>query len=148
MNNHQVIRKCVCAGLIGAVLWVIPGAQAQVSPDVAEHGYAETIFVNGKIVSMDDYSASASTGSVYQAVAIKRDVIIKLGTNAAVRALEGPDTQVLEDRGAPEGDYQPTTGRVCPCWSGVESSPRSWPLEARRDGPRPAGPPTGPDPRF
>ena len=100
-SNHQAIRKFLLAGLIGAVLLVIPcsTALAQVSPEVAEHGYAETIFVNGKIVSMDDYSASTSAGTVYQAVAVKGEKIIKLGTSAEVRVLEGPNTQILDLKG-------------------------------------------------
>ena len=110
MSNQQAIRKCLCAGLIGAVLLVIPCAKtlAQVSPDVAEYGYAKTIFVNGKIVSMDDYSASASVGTVYQAVAVKGEKIIKLGTSAEVRALAGPErsgvglgVDALTERGSP-----------------------------------------------
>ncbi|MEE8350312.1 MAG: hypothetical protein V3R94_12120, partial [Acidobacteriota bacterium] len=101
MNNHQTIRKCLCAGLIGAVLLVIPCSRAlgQLAPEVAQYGYPDTVFVNGKVVSMDDYSASTSAGSVYQAVAVKGDTIIKLGTSAEVRALTGPDTQVLDLKG-------------------------------------------------
>ena len=31
-------------------------------------GYADTIFINGKVVSMDDGSPSAEVGNIYQAI--------------------------------------------------------------------------------
>jgi len=66
---------------------------------VARHGYADTLFVNGKVVSMDDASTSTNVGNIYQAVAIKGAKIVKLGTNAAVRTLAGPDTKVFDLKG-------------------------------------------------
>ena len=72
---------------------------AQLTPEVAQMGYADTIFVNGKIVSMDDYSNSTSTGTLYQAIAVKGTKIMKLGTSAQVRALVGPDTTTYDLQG-------------------------------------------------
>ncbi len=74
-------------------------AQAQLAPEVAQHGYADTIFVNGKVVSMDDVSRSTSVGTVYEAMAVKGEKIMKLGTSAQVRAVAGPDTVILDLRG-------------------------------------------------
>ena len=71
----------------------------QIPPEVAQHGYAQTIFINGKIISMDDKSISTEVGNVYQALAVQGDRIAKLGTNVAVRALAGPDTQILDLKG-------------------------------------------------
>ncbi|MCH8319930.1 MAG: amidohydrolase family protein [Acidobacteria bacterium] len=72
---------------------------AQLVPEVAEFGYADTIFVNGKVVSMDDESRSTTVGNIYEAIAVKGDKIMKLGTTAQVRALAGPDTLVLDLKG-------------------------------------------------
>ena len=41
------------------------GAQAQkLPPEVAQWGYPDTVFVNGKVVSMDDKSTSTQVGSI------------------------------------------------------------------------------------
>ena len=74
--------------------------QAQAIPaEVARFGYADTIFINGKVVSMDDKSSSTQVGSVYRALAVKGNKIVKLGADQEVRALAGPDTRVLDLKG-------------------------------------------------
>ena len=77
----------------------LPQALAQLPPEVAKSGYADTIFVNGKIVSMDDFSNSTDVGNVYQAVAVKGDRIMKLGSTRELEPLAGPDTQILDLKG-------------------------------------------------
>ena len=72
---------------------------AQLPVEVARQGYADAIFVNGNIVSMDDVSASTEAGSVYQAIAVKNTRIMKLGNNQEVRALAGPDTRIYDLKG-------------------------------------------------
>ena len=57
---------------------------AQLAPEVAEFGYADTIFVNGKVVSMDDESRSTEVGNIYEALAVKGDKIMKVGTTAQI----------------------------------------------------------------
>ena len=81
------------------VIWLSSMAmvQSQQLPElVSRHGYAETIFINGKIVSMDDTSISSDPGNIYQALAVKRDSIMKLGTNEEIQALAGEFTQVYD----------------------------------------------------
>ncbi|MCK5352773.1 amidohydrolase family protein, partial [bacterium] len=72
---------------------------AQLPVEVARSGYADTLFVNGKVVSMDDTSTSTDVGNVYEGIAVKGVRIMKLGTNEEVRALAGPDTRVLDLKG-------------------------------------------------
>lgn len=62
-------------------------------------GYADLIFINGKIVSMDDASPSASPGSIYEAVAVKNDKIMKLGPNDVIRGLAGRNTKTYDLKG-------------------------------------------------
>ena len=62
-------------------------------------GYPETIFFNGKVVSMDDATTSTSPGHIYQAIAVKRDTIMKVGTNDEVKALAGPNTKAFDLKG-------------------------------------------------
>ena len=74
----------------------VTGTFAQLAPEVAQQGYADTIFVNGKVVSMDDISRSTGVGTIYQALAVKGDKIMKLGTTSQVRTVAGPNTQVFD----------------------------------------------------
>ena len=98
IRNYRSISKFWPAPAL-LLLFHLSSAFAQLPPEVAQFGYADTIFVNGKIVSMDDWSSSAGVGNVYQGVAVKGDEIVKLGTSREVRALAGPDTKILDLKG-------------------------------------------------
>ena len=66
-------------------------------PLVASQGYADLIVVNGKVVSMDDRTIVPNTpGNIYQAMAVKGKKIMALGTNAEIRAISGPATQIID----------------------------------------------------
>ena len=98
-RSLMMSRYCV---VVMAVLLFFPviGSFAQhLPPEVARWGYADTLFINGKVVSMDDKSTSTGVGNIYQAIAVKGDKIMKLGSSAEVRTLAGPDTRVLDLRG-------------------------------------------------
>jgi predicted amidohydrolase YtcJ len=71
-------------------------AQNALPPEVARHGYADMVVLNGKIVSMDDSSVSEDPGNIYEAMAVKRDRIIALGTTERIRALANSDTKVID----------------------------------------------------
>jgi len=63
---------------------------------VTKHGYADTILVNGKIVTMDDRSTVPNTpGHIFQAMAIKGDLIMALGSDEDVRKLANPNTRII-----------------------------------------------------
>ena len=86
MSSNQMISRFFVVVL--AVLLFFPvtvSLAQQLPPEVAREGYADTIFLNGKLVSMDDESRSTDVGNIYEAIAVKRDRIMKLGTNAEVR---------------------------------------------------------------
>jgi predicted amidohydrolase YtcJ len=64
------------------------------APTTLEPGtFAETIFMNGKVVTMD------AADTIVQAVAIKDGLILKTGSNEAIRSLTGPKTKVIDLRG-------------------------------------------------
>ena len=86
-----VICVALCFGWLNAF--------GQLPPEVAKMGYADTLFVNGKIVSMDDASTSTEVGNVYQAIAVKGDKIMKLGSNSEVRLMAGPETKIFDLQG-------------------------------------------------
>ncbi|NNC78084.1 MAG: amidohydrolase family protein [Woeseiaceae bacterium] len=62
-------------------------------------GYPDLIIHNAKIVTMDDASFDASPGTVAEAMAVRDDNILAVGNNAAIRALAGPKTRLVDLRG-------------------------------------------------
>ena len=87
------------AAIVVVLLWAPTSFAQQLPPEVAVSGYPDTIFFNGKVVSMDDNSRSTDPGHIYQAVAVKGDKIQKLGTNDEVRGIAGPNTRLMDLKG-------------------------------------------------
>ncbi|HWP83837.1 MAG TPA: hypothetical protein VNN17_01485, partial [Terriglobia bacterium] len=84
----------LAAALLGAA--ALARAQGSVPLEVGQHGYADSIFVNGKIVSMEDQGYNNNPGRIYEAMAVKGGRIIALNTTAYIRTLAGPSTQVYD----------------------------------------------------
>lgn len=100
MKVGQIFRHSLLSSIApGLLFFQFHAALAQVAPEVGRFGYADAIFTNAKVVSMDDVSTSTNVGHVYQALAVKGDKIIKLGTTAEVTALAGPDTKGYDLKG-------------------------------------------------
>jgi hypothetical protein len=79
---------------MGAALTLLAGrAHAQGSPPAAVLHYPEIVLVNGKIVTVDDRF------STREAVAIREDRVLALGTSAEIRALAGPNTRIIDLKG-------------------------------------------------
>ena len=72
------------------------GLEASLPPEVVEHGFADLILVNGKIVSMDDVGNNDNPGSIYQAMAVKRRRILALGTDDRIQGLTSSATEVID----------------------------------------------------
>ena len=70
--------------------------------EVEQLGYADYVFLDGKVISMDDVSISTSPGHIYQAIAVKGDKIMKLGTTDEIKALAGRITKVYDLNGKPQ----------------------------------------------
>lgn len=58
-------------------------------------GYPDMVIYNAKIVTMDDASFTASPGTITQAMAIRDDKILAVGSDRQIRALAGPDTRQI-----------------------------------------------------
>jgi len=69
---------------------VVAIAFALMAPLAALAQTADTVLVNGKIVTVDDRF------SIAQALAIRAGRIVKVGTTADIEALKGPQTRVIE----------------------------------------------------
>lgn len=78
---------------------LVTHAQNEVPAEVAKYGYADQIVVNGKIVSMDDYGYNANPGHIYEALALKANRILAVGSNQQIRAMANKDTKVLDASG-------------------------------------------------
>ncbi len=84
--------------LVAAFISLSPAARAQGSlpPEVAKHGYADMVIFNGKIVSMDDAGTNENPGNIYQAMAVKGDRIMALGTNDRIRTMANAETKTID----------------------------------------------------
>jgi predicted amidohydrolase YtcJ len=60
------------------------------TPLVAQAQTADTMLVNGKVVTVDDRF------SIAQALAVRGGRIVKVGTSAEIEALKGPQTRVID----------------------------------------------------
>ncbi|MCH8820646.1 MAG: hypothetical protein IIB03_10060, partial [Acidobacteria bacterium] len=76
------------------------GLSQQIPKLVAQHGYADMVLSNGKIVTMDDWSIVPNTpGHIFESMAIKANKIMALGTDAEMRKLSGPNTRFIDVQG-------------------------------------------------
>jgi len=65
--------------------------RAQQTPD--------TVLYNGKIVTVDDHGVNGNLGTIAQAIAVKDDRILALGSNGQMRALAGANTRSIDLKG-------------------------------------------------
>ena len=93
------MRKMRMALVVMSVLLLASSqvwGQASLPPEVEQHGYADSIVVNGKIVSMDDTGINTNAGSIYEAMAVKGGRIIALGASQRMRILANGNTKVFD----------------------------------------------------
>ena len=62
-------------------------------------GHPDMIIHNAKIVTMDDASFNASPGTITEAMAIRDDKILAMGTSQEMQALAGPNTEKFDLKG-------------------------------------------------
>jgi predicted amidohydrolase YtcJ len=91
------------AGLITALAMSfgtsVFGQQASIPAKLADLAYPDSIIYNGKIVSMDNPDFSNDLGRKYEAMAIKGERIMFLGTTAELLPLAGPQTKKIDLKG-------------------------------------------------
>ena len=92
-------------GTLSILAWFLfsaaAGAQEMVTVPVEIAAYPDIILRNGKVVTMDDTSVDLDTpvGTIAEAIAIREDRIIAVGTNDRITRLAGPRTDVIDVRG-------------------------------------------------
>ena len=80
------------------LLFISPSVWGQ-SNVAALLGYPDLIVHNAKIVTMDDATFESRVGTIGQAMAVRGDEILAVGTNSEIRALAGPQTQQMDLKG-------------------------------------------------
>ncbi|NNC77617.1 MAG: amidohydrolase family protein [Woeseiaceae bacterium] len=92
--------RTISLSISAVAILLLPFAAASQGDSVATTlGYPDMIVHNAKIVTMDDASFNDSPGTIAEAMAVRGDKILRLGTNAAIRALAGPKTRVIDLQG-------------------------------------------------
>jgi predicted amidohydrolase YtcJ len=108
------MTRCTRFFAVLIALLVAVNLSAQEAPD--------TVLLNGKIVTVDDYF------SIEEAVAISGERIVAVGTDAAVRALAGPGTIVVDL------DGRTVIPGLIDNHNHIIRATEYWPNEARLDG--------------
>ena len=93
-----------CRIMLGLMLGLLTGsavmAQQTLNNVPAELvTYPDTIVYNGKIITASDTSLSNSLGRTVQAMAIKGDRILAVGSDADMMRLAGPQTKKVDVKG-------------------------------------------------
>lgn len=61
--------------------------------------YADSIYMNATIITVDNHEMNSDPGSIVQAMAIRDEIIIGLGTNEDILRMAGPQTQIVDLQG-------------------------------------------------
>lgn len=69
-------------------------AVSSLPPGVVQ--YADTVYVNAKIVTLDDHEMNDNPGTIVEAMAVRDEKIIGLGTDEEMLKYAGPETRVVD----------------------------------------------------
>jgi len=61
--------------------------------------YADTVYTNATIITLDDHQMNTNPGTIAEAMAIRDEVIMGLGTNEQILRMAGPNTRVVDLEG-------------------------------------------------
>lgn len=94
----------ISARCLPGLVWLCFGvaflsAQETVTVNAKLVSYPTMIVYNGKIVAMDDETPTTNLGTMAQAMAVRNDRILALGSNDEILALAGPKTEKLDLKG-------------------------------------------------
>lgn len=58
--------------------------------------YADTVYVNAKIITLDVHEVNPDPGTIAEAMAVRDEVILALGTDEEMMRMAGPDTRIVD----------------------------------------------------
>lgn len=96
MKHRQFSILHHLTGLVLALAVTTLSAQS-LPPEIVQ--YADTVYVNATIVTLDDHAMNNNPGTIAQAMAVRDEVIIALGTSDAMMKMAGPETKIVDLQG-------------------------------------------------
>lgn len=75
-------------------------AQASVKnlpPEILQ--YADSVYVNARIVTLDKHDMSSDPGTIAEAMAVRDEIIIALGKDSEMLTMAGPQTKIVDLQG-------------------------------------------------
>ena len=76
----------------------------------------DTIFYNGKVVTVDNHEVNSEVGTIAQALAVKGNTIVAVGSNVQIRKLAGATTKSMDLKGR----------TVLPGFAATHDHPQDW----------------------
>lgn len=83
-----------CAVVFGTVLALVRSAAADLPPEVIQ--YADIVYLNAKIITLDEHEMTPDPGTIAEAMAVRNQVIMALGSDDEILGMAGPDTRVVD----------------------------------------------------
>lgn len=96
MRTRSLTPRVVVLVAVSACLSVAAAAQ---QPPAAVINWPDSLYTNGRIVTLDDTAMNENPGRIVQAMAVHGEKIQALGTNAEILRMKGPKTQVIDLKG-------------------------------------------------
>ena len=93
------MRRGILKSMLGSIMILLslPGWAQDISTlPAAVIQYADAVYINSTIVTLDDHAMNANPGTIAQAMAVRDEKIIGLGTNDEMLKYAGPETKVVD----------------------------------------------------
>jgi hypothetical protein len=93
------MRQGILMSVFGSIMMLLslPGWAQDISTlPAAVIQYADAVYINSTIVTLDDHAMNANPGTIAQAMAVRDEKIIGLGTNEEMLKYAGPETKVVD----------------------------------------------------
>ena len=102
MRNRRLPLGTLLPWLASLALLTASHAWAQVSiadlpPEILL--YADSVYVNARIITLDEHEMTSDPGTIAEAMAVRDEIIIALGTDSEMLAMAGPQTKIVDLRG-------------------------------------------------
>ena len=93
------MRRGILKSMLGSIMILLslPGWAQDISTlPAAVIQYADAVYINSTIVTLDDHAMNANPGTIAQAMAVRDEKIIGLGMNDEMLKYAGPETKVVD----------------------------------------------------
>ena len=101
MMHHGLTRmsEAICLAVLGVVACGNVLAQSVRDLPAEVLRYADTVYVNAHIVTLDNHEINKDPGTIAEAMAVRDEVIIALGSDREMLRMAGPDTEIVDLKG-------------------------------------------------